>query len=331
MSDINIPESNYTKELQKESQSLNASSIVEIIQLDLTDLKFNNKIAEDSSIADYYYFHNSKIYGDTVIKWGSLNDPAGLGVIDVYPLPFELTGLEQQTEGLPRPVFKISNYKQFISLLLIELNDLTGAKVVRYKTLAKFLNNRRVRYNDEIFFVNKKNKENKQEIEFELISSLELEGVKLPRRQVIGDYCTWTYRSENCGYADIPITDKNGVYFETEKAVNKTDDTYGFDSWVGDPPTAYKGEWQYGLAYNYKDYVDITFKGKKIVFVCVNPSGSPVNTSIFNKIYWVPDTCLKKLKDCKKRWGNKVALPFGGFPATSKYNEMAQENGSGKD
>jgi len=158
MADTNIPESIYTKELQKESQSLNASSIVEIIQLDLTDLKFNNKIAEDSSIANYYYFHNNKIYGDTVIKWGAREDTGWTGGIDVYPLPFELTGLEQQTEGLPRPVLKISNYKQFISFLLIELGDLTGAKVVRYKTLAKFLNNRRVRYNDEIFFINKKKK-----------------------------------------------------------------------------------------------------------------------------------------------------------------------------
>jgi lambda family phage minor tail protein L len=326
MSNPSIPENNYTKELQKETQSLNVSSKIEILELDLTDLKFTNKISQNSQIADRYYFHNNKVYGNTIIKWGMENDPSGLGVIEVYPLPFELTGFEQQSEGLPRPTFKISNYKEYISFLLMNLKDLTGAKIIRYKTLAKFLNNRRVRYGDEIFFINKKNRENKREVEFELISSLELEGIELPRRQAIGDYCTWFYRCADCGYADKPVMDKNGKFFELSAAVNKVDDTYGFPDWPEDYFEYDKGEWSYSNSYNYREWVTITFKNKKIKFVCINEGGVPENTDIFDEVYWVSDTCLRRLSDCKKHFGEKSSLPFGGFPATSKYNYMYQEN-----
>jgi phage-related protein len=58
---------------------------------------------------------------------------------------------------------------------------------------------------DDIFYITRKTSENKVVIEFELGSSLDLQGVMLPRRQVIAGTCPFIFRSESCGYAGIPV------------------------------------------------------------------------------------------------------------------------------
>jgi lambda family phage minor tail protein L len=322
MSNSDIPYNIISKALVKDSKSLTPPAIIEILELDLTEVKFINKNIS-SSISDYYYFHNSSIYGDVVIKWGSDTDPTGLGVINVYPMPFELTGLEQSNMQLPRPTLKISNYKEYLTFLLIELGNLTGAKIIRHRTLVKYLNNRRVRYADEIFFINKKNKENRNEIEFELASSLELEGDKLPKRQIMGDYCGWKYRSDECEYANVPMCDKNSVFFSSS-ATPPGYSTYGMDAWDTntDGGEYNKGLWDDTLStdYNYRDFVRLEFKGRIMIYVCISVSGAPAGISIFNETYWIADVCPHKLTDCKYHFGLKAVLPFGGFSATNKYN-----------
>jgi len=322
MSNSDIPNSIISRDLVKDSKSLTPPAIIEILELDLTRVKFINKNLS-SNISDYYFFHNSSIYGDVSIKWGKENDPTGLDIITVYPMPFELTGLEQNNTQLPRPILKISNYKAYLTFLLIELGDLTGAKITRHRTLVKYLNNRRVRYADEIFFINKKNKENRNEIEFELASSLELEGDKLPKRQIMGDYCGWSYRSSDCQYANIPVCDKNSVFFCTaETPIGYK--TYGMDSWDEntDGGEFNKGPWDSTLLtnYNYRDFVSLEFEGRIRLYVCTNPLGATSGISIFNETYWTADTCPHKLADCKYHFGQKTVLPYGGFPATNKYN-----------
>lgn len=55
-------------------------------------------------------------------------------------------------------------------------------------------------YPDEIWFVEQKVSETKWLIEWELSSPLDLQGVQLPRRQIIQNTCCWRYCSPECGW-----------------------------------------------------------------------------------------------------------------------------------
>lgn len=56
-------------------------------------------------------------------------------------------------------------------------------------------------FSDDVYFIDRKANENKSVVEFELASAIDVAGVKLPRRQVIQNICTWEYRGTECGYA----------------------------------------------------------------------------------------------------------------------------------
>ncbi len=53
---------------------------------------------------------------------------------------------------------------------------------------------------DEVWFINRKSGENKIFAEFELSTSFDVQGVKIPRRQTIQNVCPWKYKSAECGY-----------------------------------------------------------------------------------------------------------------------------------
>lgn len=53
---------------------------------------------------------------------------------------------------------------------------------------------------DEVYFITQKTQENLFSVDFELGSVFDLQGVKIPRRQVIANLCQWQYRGDGCGY-----------------------------------------------------------------------------------------------------------------------------------
>ena len=64
---------------------------------------------------------------------------------------------------------------------------------------------------DDIYFINKKTVENKNFIQFELVSALELEDSFVPARVILSNYCNWTYRcSIGCKYSGAPIETNSG-------------------------------------------------------------------------------------------------------------------------
>lgn len=56
-------------------------------------------------------------------------------------------------------------------------------------------------FNDDVYYIDRKANENKEVVEFELASPLDLTRVMVPRRQVIQNICTWVYRGGECGYS----------------------------------------------------------------------------------------------------------------------------------
>jgi lambda family phage minor tail protein L len=62
---------------------------------------------------------------------------------------------------------------------------------------------------DDVYYVNQKVRETLSVAEFELAVVFDVEGVLLPRRQVIANSCPWRYRGDGCGYAGPPVADIN--------------------------------------------------------------------------------------------------------------------------
>ena len=190
-----------------ELQKINPSNIVELFQLQL-----------DTTIhgADTtYYFHN----GVSENNNGNLIFDS----VEYTRMPIEADGFEFNGKQLPRPTLKISNILgTFTTILLTLPQGLEGAKVTRIRTLERYIDHinfdigdilleddsELLQENDslvsqessdnphgtpdatatfpnEVYYIDRKSTENRDIIEFELAASFDLQGVRLPKRQVL--------------------------------------------------------------------------------------------------------------------------------------------------
>ena len=130
-----------------------------------------------------------------------------------FPMPIEGSGFDISTKGtLPRPRLKVANVNGSLSALVMQYSDLVGCKLTRKRTFARYLDavnfTSGVNVNadpnqhlpDDLWYVEQKMTENKYQIEWELSSVFDLQGVQLPSRQVIQNSCSWQYKSAECGY-----------------------------------------------------------------------------------------------------------------------------------
>lgn len=132
---------------------------------------------------------------------------------------FAITGSGSQ----PTPRLRVGNIGQdqyglpisgVISALCIALEDLVGARVIRHRTFAEFLDARNFpegnpaadpaqEFPPDIWLIECKLSENSATVEFELRTALDFEGQKLPARQITPN-CGWVviggYRGPYCGY-----------------------------------------------------------------------------------------------------------------------------------
>lgn len=151
--------------------------------------------------ADTFYFHP---YGTgTIVFQGQEYDPWRM----------KADGFELSGNSSPTPKLQMENVDGFIGALCEAYSDLTGCKVTRKRTLAKYLDgqpeaNPNEEFAPEIWFIEQKTAENKEYVEFELSSALDFQSVQLPRRQIIQNYCPWRYRGSECGYMGPPVADE---------------------------------------------------------------------------------------------------------------------------
>jgi len=190
-------------------QQASAGQLVELFELDLNTI----------GIAEQYYFHNgvNELGADVVFDG-----------ITYIRLPIEADGFERSGNGKQaRPTMRIANVDGLIGSLSRANGDLVRVKFIRRRTFLKYLDavnfaggvnpsaDPNAAFDEDIFYIDRKSAENKLFVEWELASALDLDGVKLPRRQVIANICTWQYRSAECSYAggavakidDTPTTD----------------------------------------------------------------------------------------------------------------------------
>jgi lambda family phage minor tail protein L len=187
--------------LKGDIQTLSPGAVIECFQLDLTRYG-----------APVVCFHAGTNELQTDVVWQG---------VTYQRFPVQASGFEYKGQGtLPRPKFLVSNVTGTISALCKAYGDMVGAKVTRKRTLLQYLDavnfangnptaDANEYFADDIFFINQKTTETKTVVEFELAVAFDVEGVQLPRRQVITNSCPWRYRGDGCGYAGGPCADVN--------------------------------------------------------------------------------------------------------------------------
>jgi phage-related protein len=192
-----------------ELQKRNPSNIIELFQLQLSTAIHGTNTT--------YYFHNGASedgYRNIIFD----NQ-------EYTRMPIESDGYEYNGRQLPRPTLRVSNIAGTITTLLLTLpQGLEGAKVTRIRTLERYLDaanfdggdillensssNLIVQEDDslinqeegtnphgtpdasaifpsEVYFISRKVTENRALVEFELAASFDLDGVRIPKRQVL--------------------------------------------------------------------------------------------------------------------------------------------------
>ena len=190
-----------------ELQKINPSNIVELFQLELITAIHGSNTK--------YYFHNGTNNNE--------NSNVIFDNIEYTKMPIEADGFEFNGKQLPRPRLTISNILgTFTTILLTLPQGLEGAKVTRIRTLERYIDNTNftggqillengsnllledgnaidmesginpfgtpdptATFPNEIYYIDRKVTENRDIIQFELTASFDLDGVRLPKRQVL--------------------------------------------------------------------------------------------------------------------------------------------------
>lgn len=112
---------------------------------------------------------------------------------------------------LPRPKMVLANVKDSVGSIIRGYNFFRGAKVIRSRTYAKYLDavnfiggnplaDPHAQAKPDVFFIERVVAEGRLTIEFELVSKVDMQNVLLPGRQIVDTYCTAVYKSPQCGY-----------------------------------------------------------------------------------------------------------------------------------
>lgn len=320
------------KNVNIELLSLNPSTLISLFEIDVGDLLDDAGISVDSS-ERIFRFHNNIKITDSSIWFKGLQYTA---------VPIQDSGWSMNSKGtLPTPKLALSVSQEGIPILALfkaqlkRLNDLSGAKVTRIRTFAKFLDSINFPNNTspdnfssdnkaelprDIFYVDRKSAENKSVIEFELASILDIENLKLPGRSVFANRCPFTYRGEGCGY-EIEENRVEAIHGDSTtgmsllaaaSAVANDKDELISDIVFPDKITEI-GKYDSTKSYLKGNSVWIEKDSIKYRFVAKvdSPGTGPPNLN-----FWEPDRCSKSIRGCKLRFGD--VLPGGFFPGVNK-------------
>jgi lambda family phage minor tail protein L len=276
----------------------------------------------------------------------------------------EVEGFEANMVGrLPRPKVTVANTDFIISNILRDYSDFRNSKFVRIKLFLKNLDD--VNFDDgenpfgvadplayiskEKYLISQKMVENKQLVQFELITPFDLQSLETATRAIYGRYCYWQYRGSGCNYQGDLICKENNEDFE--KPPNRATFQFLRNEAGSFTKSTYlesieKFKWIISKNYQRGDIVFIEnkdFSGFKdparTFYVCkVDHFSTKFTLPSKNLNLWDKDGCSKTISACKKRFNNNkytsskegyVAyndtdvvngiLPFGGFPGTDKF------------
>jgi lambda family phage minor tail protein L len=159
---------------------LTTEGLISLWQLDTTTLG-----------GPVFYFTNAEDFSHEIVWGGQL----------YQALPMDASGFELTTRGaFPQPTVTISNLYGAGNLLLDSYKGLVGADIIRILTLRRFLDDGETPdpgayITRDKYVVAQKTSHNAVAIAFKLATRMDVEGTQLPRRQILRDICTHTYRA----------------------------------------------------------------------------------------------------------------------------------------
>ena len=380
------------KSLMHELTNLTPSSLMTLFEIDFTNVvqSINSSLVKDSNEIGLFpnfeqgkenilRFHNNiKVFNSYIIWQGKT----------FFPAPIMAEGFEITSRGvLPSPTLSLTSQTEegiealsIIRRVIRKYGDIVGAKVTRIRTFAKFLDKNN--FSDisnpdsqrgiyasnfpeeyepdpyaelprDVFFVERKASEDKTSIRYELSSSLDVEGVKLPRRVVTASKCGFTYRGCGCFYeGDGNSAQSLADHVYKKCGIRRTDLTLPEDAppvatindqnikdMIGVSEFVFKGRYSSKAFYESGDYIYMEKNGVRYYFVAKVDIPATENTEYSppNPDFWIADLCSKTLQGCRKRWGaqgsviigesedfKKGELQFGGFPNATKLEQNAR-------
>lgn len=334
--------------VSEEIFSLVPSAIITMFEIDASELGFDSGIANQQQIDNgelIFRFHNNSKLGNSKLIWRGQ---------EYIAAPISSSGFETSSQGtLPSPKLRLTvNEEGIDSLAILKekirlLDDLVGAKVTRIRTFAKYLDANNfygevpsgfdprptVELPRDIYYIDRKEEEDRFTISFALSSIFDVKGVFLPKEIVLSNRCRFSYRGCGCMYEykqfrnnDIHGYDYESVLPESAPPVANIHNERITDI-IGVSSIIVRGKWEQGKSYNKGDAIFLEKGGIKYYFVSKIDSNtySPPSTN------WVEDACSLDPAGCRLRWrdidlgfvdsqGNKLVgvLPYGGFPAVNK-------------
>jgi len=311
------------------------TDLIDVVQLqelssglvDLFEITVNPHSASPATVYLYRGLSASVVSVWFATKTGSAKN-------EYFAFPIEMTDVDITSDGpAARPTLVVANVISaakvlagnaetvgvdektleniFADLGITSNEDLLGAKVIRRRTLEEHLLTSSstptipVEFPSYVYYVDRLAAESKISVTFELSSPFDLEGVKIPHREIIGRYCSWKYQGmeeSSEGGCSWPLNSNNRFY-RTDDIQITSFTTYSSGSTYATNAIVKSGNYIY----------------QAIQSVPIN---KPPATST---AYWTRiDLCGKTINSCKVRFQNggvdgSVALPFGGFPGTRKF------------
>lgn len=202
----------FTEDLQK----LEPGALIRLIEVDGTEFGMEKPLR----------FHAYNITDENWQSFAADNLPSIIWQGYEYdPHPYELKGLDLTSEGSqPTPTLSVGNVMNYVTALCLEFDDLVKAKVIIHTTFKKYLDaanwkngNPDANPNEsrrQMFLINAKKSESRTQVDFELCSPFDIQGLQLPTRQIT-PLCTWCMRGyyrtgTGCDYAGVKYFTKDG-------------------------------------------------------------------------------------------------------------------------
>ena len=236
------------------------------LDADLTDVRFRDRTAPSTVATVAGNFLIGNVYtingggGTSFTSIGAANNNAGtvftatgvgsgLGtatqsqssysIRDYNPMPMIIDGLELQADGASsRPAFTIANIGSILQSELGDFknDDLIGQRLIRRQTLRKYLVGGNqdasppIEFPTQEYIIDRIGAENSISITFEVAAPFDLENIQIPRRIVVGKYCSWKYQGYDAGLGGGCTWNLDGaVKFKGDSTVRAHSVYFDFD------------------------------------------------------------------------------------------------------
>ena len=366
--------------LNTELSSLTPSTQVILYEIDLseiapTTINYNYNGNQPINNGIFRVYNDYNIFNIVSNPYGTMKWQGNF----YYPFPIFAEGFEYSSAGtLPTPKVSISNlspdyssnsFYKYIRMQMQDLGDIVGAKFTRIKTFLKYLDGSNFSTNinpynpntglyeielpRDIYYIDRKTVENKNIIEYELNTILDIENLTLPGRTIYSQKCPFQYRGEGCIYEyNSRLTYlHSGIYANTVNspiAVKglqsappvATDTNQLFIGGVfatGIPGTATNtaifritgglgnsGVWIGTSRYVSGDFIYLENRGLKFYYTCINNHTADIFNAPPNTNFWAGDSCTKSLDACRLRWLKNPAFRPVVWPTNRNGEDFAK-------